>query len=145
MTHKQALRWLLVLVAILTILCGVNIYLTSHAIDSPKFRNAVQKIVQQEVRPIQGAQGIQGERGLVGERGAPGKNGQGVAGPQGQQGLQGIPGPKGEQGLPGIPGRTPELSYDPDTGDLLIRYDGDDFWTILIEGCALRNTCDASD
>lgn len=85
---------------------------------------------------------------VVGEQGAPGPKGDTVVGPRGDtvigpQGPAGVDG-KGERGDPGIPGREIELSRDPLSGDLQWRYTGDDFWTVLVEGCELKNECEAS-
>lgn len=39
-------------------------------------------------------------------------------------------------------GRTPIINIDQDTGDVLLRYQGDTLWTLLMEKCELTNTCE---
>lgn len=94
----------------------------------------------------QGEQGPQGSTGPQGERGLAGP-----AGPQGEQGIQGPAGPQGEPGpagtgiasldeLDGLPCQVgqltegvTELSYDPDTGEAIIKCNPTTLFTLTIE------------
>lgn len=151
--------WFIAIAALVVIgLCTANIYLSiknsrdtikqierslveyrihDTALTNKLINNAVSDIVP---LPVVGPKG---------DTGAPGPKGETVVGPQGpagaagRDGLNGRDGVDGKDGRDGRDGRPIVVSADSETGDVMWRYEDDTLWTLLIDGCVLRNTCEA--
>lgn len=144
MSSRKVILFLVFLGLVLIALLGFNIYLTSRASDPVRFERTVKEIVKKELTPIvnePGPMGLTGAQGISGLSIVGPKGDAGSSGKDGQDGQNGLDGKDGEKGEPGIPGREVELSED-ELGNILWRYTGDDFWTVLVEGCKLTNTCE---
>lgn len=83
------------------------------------------------------------------QNGSNGKNGKDAVAKDGAQGPQGAPGasivgPQGEtgpQGEAGTEGKSVEMHYNTAKAQIEWRFTGDLFWTTLVAGCTLTNTC----
>lgn len=144
-----------ILCILLVILSTINAYLSvqSSRESSRKIEHAMQQVAAQRA--------AQGPIGPVGPVGPIGPKGEAVVGPQGPVGGNGRDGRDAvvdydqiksyvdkriAEKLESLPktkdGRTPIIYPDPDTGDLLLKYQGDTLWTLLVEKCELNNTCE---
>ena len=81
-------------------------------------------------------------KGPEGDAGHDGQNG--AAGPRGDDGAQGAKGDTGSPGKDGKNGRDARqvvIDTDPATGDIIWKYADDTLWTLLVEKCDLKGTC----
>ncbi len=85
--------------------------------------------------------------GEKGDAGAPGPRGEAIVGPQGPAGQPGkdAVAKDGANGKDGKDARPIVMNADVETGDIMWRYEDDTLWTLLIEGCVLKNTCEVTE
>ncbi len=132
MTHRAAVKWMILLALLLAVVCGLNIYLAIKAGEFTRFKQQFEN-AQQRQPEIDYAVIDRLIAGHLSELPTPkdGANGlNGRDGRDGSSGRDGVDGKDGTDGLPGIPGREIELAKDTE-GNILWRYTGDDFWTVL--------------
>lgn len=144
---KVRYRLIVFFLLIVLVLCAVNIYLTLAAQRSPHIQEMVTAQVKQQLLaqplPQTGPQGIQGIAGVNGKDGR-----DGVSTVTEKQTLvreiitKPEKGDKGEPGDKGKDARQVILSTDPDTGDVIWKYEGDTLWNLLIEKCELKGNCE---
>lgn len=102
---------------------------------------AVQQIVADVVaRQPQATNGIDGRDGTDGTTTTVEK--QVIVQQPAEKPKDGKDGEPGRDGSNGKDGRTPTFQVDNDTGDILVKYNGDTLWSLLIEGCKLRKDCE---
>lgn len=129
-------------------LCLANIVISLSMPENEKLNRSIDqriaKKVEQEVgnlpTPQNGVNGIDGQDGTDGTTTTIEK--QVVIQQVAEKPKDGINGRDGKDGKDGQNGRTPVLNVDEETGDVLVRYEGDTLWSLLIEGCKLRKDCE---
>lgn len=131
---RNHLRLLWVFLALLVLLCAINIALTYTKKASTVVENFVgeQGKTGQTVVGPQGPAGYTPIKGIDYFDGTPGTAGvQGIQGIQGETGSQGTQGNDGETGAQGPAGKSPEFRCSPNNHNYQWRYVGDEDWQTL--------------
>lgn len=128
-------------------LCIANVYISLsmpnnkklNAMIDKKIANRVQEEVASIPTPRDGLNGIDGRDGvttIIEKHVATQYPLQSGKPKDGRDGVD------GQNGTDGKNGRTPIFDVDTETGDILVKYEGDTLWSLLVEGCKLTKDCE---
>jgi hypothetical protein len=138
---KLALLLVYILLGILFLL-NIASFVTIQKLSAKQYDSLtpqdIQNIVDLAIEDI--PEPIQPINGVDGKDGRDGRDGQTKI--ITEQIITEKPTEKARDGKDGLNGRTPIFDVDPDTGDILMRYEGDTMWSVLIEGCKLTKSCE---
>lgn len=146
--RRSQIYILLIIIFIIVVLCGINIYLTIHssAITKNTLNSSIldaqetnksytDQIVSKALENIKTIKGQDGRNGKDGKDGLNGKDGTTTT--IEKQTTEYVQQPSKD----GKDGREIILNTDPTTGDIMWKYSGDTLWNLLIEKCSLTNSC----
>lgn len=138
-------------ISLVIALCIVNVYISLTMPNNKRLNQSIDYKISSELQKALNVMPAP----KVGAAGVDGKDGRdGVDGKDGETKMikeeitierpaeKAKDGASGNDGKDGKNGRTPVFDIDEETGDVLVKYEGDTLWSLLIEGCKLRKDCE---
>lgn len=151
---KRYIALLFALLLLLIALMVANIYIAKNSdqIDRIELERVVtqansntikatQFLVDQRISQVEQVPGNDGKDGVTTVIERQTTNVVTTPGKDGKDGADGRDGKDGRDGRPGKDAKQVILSTDPDTGDIIWRYEDETGWTLLLEACAITKSC----